>query len=54
MVTERLTSVNSGLVDLEETFEDDGVLLAQALTDVAMAIGDWAIGWPRSRTRSLQ
>jgi len=29
-----------GLVDPEESFEDDGVLLAKALTDVAMAIGD--------------
>ena len=31
---------DGGLVDLEESFEDDGVLLAKALTDVATAIAD--------------
>ena len=40
IVTARFTSVDAGLVDPEESFEDDGVLLAKALTDVAMAIGD--------------
>ena len=40
IVMDRFTCVGRGLIDLEESFEDDGALLAKALDDVAMAIGD--------------
>jgi hypothetical protein len=40
MVTEWFKSEEARQVDLEESFEDGGVLLAKALTDVSVAIGN--------------
>jgi hypothetical protein len=40
MVLDSRQSSDAGLIDLEESFDEEGVLIARAISDVTVAIGD--------------